>query len=94
MALGEPSGRIRDSEFQVSGITQDELTTKVNAATEYARYAVSSLTLEDLDTERISPRDGRSTTVAWGLLHALEHTAIHVGHIQITRQLWEKRKHP
>ena len=26
------------------------------------------------------------------LAHALEHTALHLGHIQITRQLWEQRQ--
>ena len=30
--------------------------------------------------------------VAWALLHALEHTAIHLGHMQIMRQLWEQRR--
>lgn len=29
-------------------------------------------------------------TVAWRLAHALEHTALHLGHMEITRQLWEQ----
>jgi hypothetical protein len=29
--------------------------------------------------------------VGWALLHALEHTAIHLGHIQITQQLWDQK---
>jgi ankyrin repeat protein len=32
--------------------------------------------------------------VAWCLAHALEHTALHLGHMQITRQLWEQRGSP
>jgi hypothetical protein len=28
--------------------------------------------------------------VAWALFHALEHTALHCGQIQIQRQLWEQ----
>jgi hypothetical protein len=31
-------------------------------------------------------------TVAWAVLHAVDHTALHLGHIQITRQLWEQRQ--
>ena len=30
-------------------------------------------------------------TRRYALLHSLEHTALHVGHLQITRQLWEAR---
>jgi hypothetical protein len=28
--------------------------------------------------------------MAWSLLHAQEHMAIHVGHIQIMRQMWDQ----
>jgi uncharacterized damage-inducible protein DinB len=91
VALGEPSGRVRDAEFQVSGLTQGELCGIINAATEYAREAIAKLNLEDLASPRTSPRDGRTVTAGWALLHALEHTAIHLGHIQITRQMWEEQ---
>jgi len=30
--------------------------------------------------------------VAWALLHALDHTAQHLGHMQITRQLWDQER--
>lgn len=30
-------------------------------------------------------------TAAWALLHALEHLREHVGHAQLTRQLWDER---
>jgi len=45
------------------------------------KSVVEKLTLQDLETVRVSPRDGQSFT--------LEHTAIHVGHIQIMRQMWD-----
>jgi hypothetical protein len=91
VALGEPSGRVRKSEFQVKGTNQEELTDKINAATLYARSAVAKLNLEVLAAERTSARDGRKYSVSWALMHALEHTALHLGHIQITQQLWEER---
>ncbi len=91
VALGEPSGRVRDSEFQVVGINYEGLVSKINNATAYARSAVAKLKLEDLSAARTSERDGRVVSVSWALLHALEHTALHLGHIQITRQLWEEK---
>jgi hypothetical protein len=58
----------------------------------YARKTLERFTLRDLEARRISPREGREVTVAWALLHALEHATLHLGHIQITRQLWELSK--
>jgi hypothetical protein len=54
----------------------------------YARKTLEKLTLQELEAVRTSPRDGRKFTVAWALLHALEHANLHLGHIQITCQLW------
>jgi len=35
--------------------------------------------------------DGGPRTRAWSLIHALEHLREHVGHAQLTRQLWQAR---
>ena len=70
----------------------DALRARLADASVYAQNTLTRLTLGDLEQERVSPRDGRMFSVAWALLHALEHTAIHLGHIQITRQLWEQQK--
>ena len=58
---------------------------------DYARNALSTFTIQDLETTRAG-RAGRAFTVAWALLHALEHTTLHLGQIQLTRQLWEQSK--
>jgi uncharacterized damage-inducible protein DinB len=91
VSLGEISDRVRAAEFEISGMSVDDLNAKINAATEYAKSALQKLTLDDLTSERTSPRDGRVFTVSWALLHALEHTALHLGHIQITRQIWDEQ---
>lgn len=31
---------------------------------------------------------GETVTGRWAVLHALEHTALHLGHLQLTAQLW------
>jgi uncharacterized damage-inducible protein DinB len=92
VVLGDTSGRDRTAEFSVSSIPLDALQARLADASVYAQNALTRHKLGDLEQERVSPRDGRKFSVAWALLHALEHTAIHLGHIQITRQLWEQQK--
>jgi uncharacterized damage-inducible protein DinB len=92
VVAGEASPRDRAAEFRVSGITADALRQRLGDTLSYARRVLEPLPLQELEQERISPRDGRKFSVSWALLHALEHTAIHLGHIQLTRQLWEKRE--
>ncbi len=91
VALGEPSNRIREQEFQARGLTVDDLKQRLSAADDYAHVAFARLAVSDLETLRKSPRHDKTFTVGWCLLHALEHTALHTGHIQLTRQLWEQK---
>lgn len=87
------STRVRESEFQTTGVTADALKARLAQALDDSRQAVAQLTLAHLEEQRISPRgDGQSYTVAWCLLHALEHVATHVGHMQLARQLWEEKE--
>jgi hypothetical protein len=87
----EPSNRDRPAEFQTSGLDVAALKDRLVAATDYARHVLGSLTLQDLETMRESPRDGREHTVAWWITHAVDHTAQHLGHIELTRHWWEQR---
>jgi uncharacterized damage-inducible protein DinB len=91
VALGEPTDRVREEEFQAHGLTAEELKQRLAAADEYARQALPRFTLADLETVRKSPRNEKTFTVGWCLLHALEHSALHLGHIQLTRQLWGQK---
>jgi uncharacterized damage-inducible protein DinB len=91
VALGEPTDRVRDEEFQARGLTAAELNQRLTAADEYVRQALPRFTLADLETVRKSPRNEKAFSVGWCLLHALEHSALHLGHIQLTRQLWEQK---
>lgn len=86
------SGRDREAEFREQGLDAATLKELLNDTLAYSRGVLEGLTLQDLETPRISPRDGHKFTVAWSLAHALEHTALHIGHIQVTRQLWEQRQ--
>jgi uncharacterized damage-inducible protein DinB len=89
VVLGVDSGRDREAEFQVQDLEPEVLAGRLTESWAFAQSVMGELTLQDLDAIRISPRDGREVTVAWALGHILKHTALHVGHIQITRQWWQ-----
>ena len=89
---GDPSGRDRNAEFRTSGMDGAVLKQRLDDSLAYVRGVLEQLTLPELEATRASPRDGREFTVAWCLAHALEHTAIHLGHIQIIRQLWDQQQ--
>ena len=92
VAAQDPTVRDRDAEFKVHEVGVDVLKKRLTDNMEYERVALEKLTIEDLGTTRVSPRDGREFTVAWALLYALEHDTLHLGQIQLNRQLWEQLK--
>jgi uncharacterized damage-inducible protein DinB len=89
--FGESSGRDRDSEFMARGLSDADLVSRLEEIETYIQKALERLSLQELQEKRISPRNGREVTVGWALCHALKHTALHSGHIQLTRQMWEGR---
>ena len=92
IAAQEPSNRDRDAEFRVRGVEVEVFRKQLADNLEYARNVLDKMSLEDLESARASPNHEREYTVAWALLHALEHATLHLGQIQITRQLWEQSK--
>lgn len=91
IVMGESSNRDREAEFHVAGLDKNELLGRLTEAEAYLKAAFEKMKLSDLETSRIHPRHGRQVSVAWALLHSLEHTGNHLGHIQLTAQLWQQR---
>ena len=91
VVMGESSNRNRDAEFQVEGLSKGELIQRLTDTEAYLKAAFEKLGVDDLNTERKHPRHGKQVGVAWAILHALEHTATHLGHIQMTLQLWQQK---
>ena len=87
--MGEPSNRDREAEFQAQGLTKQDLLHRLTVTDAYMKGAFEKLSLADLEAMRLHPRSGKQVGVAWAILHALEHTGIHLGHIQVTQQLWQ-----
>jgi uncharacterized damage-inducible protein DinB len=84
---GDPANRDREAEFRIHGLDAEALIMRLNQSLEYIRSVLERLTTENI----ASLRDfrGRERSVAWILDHALKHTATHMGHIQLMRQLWK-----
>ena len=89
VAYGEQSVRIRDNEFKAKGVGGEHLRESISACIAFIEQKLTTLTVADLAEERHADRLGRSFTIGWCLLHALEHTAIHVGHLHQLVELYE-----
>jgi len=81
--------RDRDAEFVAKGLGFSELAAKMEAGAKDTPAILSSLTSSQLEETR-KFRD-RTVTVRWAILHLIEHYAMHVGHMQLTRQLWQAK---
>jgi uncharacterized damage-inducible protein DinB len=85
----QPIQRNRDAEFATQGVSALELQARLVAAAKNTEEILPLLKEGQLAEER-KVRD-RSVTVRWSILHVIEHTAQHLGHMQLTRQLWRAR---
>jgi uncharacterized damage-inducible protein DinB len=87
---GEPVQRDRSAEFQAENLSKGELHNRLNATLAQVKRVFEKVTLADLEGERYSTIHKDYFNGAFALAHALEHTALHVGHMEITRELWEQ----
>ncbi len=87
----DDSSRVRAEEFEATGLTEADLVQRLDDALAHSRQVLSNLLLTDLDKIYESPVHSDSFRVSWSLMHNLEHVALHVGHLQIMRQMWEMR---
>lgn len=89
LALDQPPSRVRAQEFQTRGVSGAEMLRRLDAVIDYARIALPHLDLKELDKER-KDEDGM-VTCGWVLLHALDHAYLHLGHVQLTCQMWRQQ---
>jgi len=83
---GFPPTRDRDGEFLTQAPDTSGLLRRLEEVGAETRAVFSSLPTADLDGAREA--GGRTVSVRWGILHIIDHTALHLGHMQITYQLW------
>ena len=89
---GQPSHRNREAEFEATG-SLPEIRARYERWLEGVHDLMAGFSNADLDrasfSERYTERGWRAAEI---LLHALDHTALHVGHLQVQRQLWEAER--
>lgn len=88
---GISAQRDRSAEFKVLGADRIELVALLDAALGLAAQVMERLSPSDLSRPAGVAGNGTPYDVAWALQHALEHVAVHTGHVELMRQWWENR---
>ena len=83
---GRPPTRDRDAEFATKIHDASTLVELLRSTGAETKTILGELAATDLDGSRRA-RD-RTVAVRWCILHVIDHTALHLGHMQLTYQLW------
>ncbi len=83
---GRPATRQREAEFATQATDPAELCRLLERTGVETREVFSTLLPVDLDGTRQA--HGRTVPLRWAILHVIDHTALHLGHMQLTYQLW------
>ena len=87
---GQPVSRDRDAEFAAKGLSKGDLKSKLDGAMKMTEEILPGLTPEKLEESR--KRRDQPVNVRWCILHVIEHLGMHIGHMQLTYQLWMSKK--
>ena len=95
LGIDDVSQRDRPAEFRASGYELDALKARFRANIDFYREAFASqdgsrLT-ETVDVSHYMPRPSQVVTRGYALIRGLDHTAEHMGHAGMTRQLLDNR---
>ncbi len=83
---GQPPTRDRPAEFVTEVDSPEPLLEKLEANRQRTGQVLAGLTAADLDS--VCQVADRTVPMRWAILHVIDHTALHLGHMQITYQLW------
>ena len=83
---GRPETRDRDAEFVTIAASAKEIIQLLEKTALETRDVFSILNESELNGTR-QVKD-RTVPVRWCILHVIDHTSLHLGHMQITYQLW------
>lgn len=90
LGVGDVITRDRASEFQAQGHTLEDLLGRFEANRAFYKTAFESATVSTFDEiveVKLFADRSFECTRGWAVLHALDHTAEHLGHTGMTRQL-------
>ncbi|MGD8624069.1 MAG: DinB family protein [Anaerolineae bacterium] len=87
---GLPATRDRDAEFATKVDAPAGLLLRLEKTAAETRKVFADLSPADLDGTRQAR--GRTIPVRWCIMQIVDHTATHLGHMQLTLQLWQGGK--
>ena len=93
IACGQPVERDRPAEFRASGRDASDLAASAERLSQEIDAALATLAPSDLDRRLVPPQrllgegEPHEISVREALLHVVEHASIHLGQLQITRDL-------
>jgi uncharacterized damage-inducible protein DinB len=89
--VGElPPTRVRDVEFQTEVTSAAPLLERLDAVAAETRAVLAQVSAEKLGQVRTVRQ--YTVTNRWAILHVIDHTALHLGHMQLTYQLWQSSR--
>ncbi len=94
LGLDNVIDRDRDAEFIAQGHTLDDLLARFEANRAFYKTAFETISVSQFDEvvkSTLFPDRPFECTRAWAILHALDHTAEHLGHAGMTRQLLDAK---
>lgn len=83
-----PKTRVRDDEFKYVADTPKDALERLAAVGRETEGVLSKITAEQLDGT--IEKDGRDIPIRWVIHHIIYHYSLHIGHMQLTYQLWNK----
>lgn len=82
---GQPPTRDRKAELATKTNSHTDLFNLLHQNTKETREVLLVLTPKDLDGSRMV--DEKAVPVRWAILHVIDHTSLHLGHMQMTYQM-------
>lgn len=94
--IGEKVGRLpahrdRAAEFTVHSIAASDLVDALDATLDLIAAVMGEMPPERLAESAGVTHDGIAYDGAWALQHALEHVAVHTGHVELMLRWWENQ---
>lgn len=88
---GQHVGRDREAEFRAEGSDAAQLLEFFDGSFARAKDFIAGLTFQDMD-RMVTTRTFGEQTVRWVLGNIISHQSEHLGHIELTRQLYQAQR--
>lgn len=85
-----PHTRVRDTEFSFVATSADEPLALLAKIADETEKVLAALSPADLESSFM--KDDHAVSVRWAIMHVIYHYSLHIGHMQLTYQLWNKGK--